>query len=180
MRRRAGRAPAAAADEPKSAAPSQADASRGAGRAPPRRWPRSTPRRTQLLDGGADAFEERLAALRGYPVVVNKWGSWCGPCRAEFPYFQQPVGRAAASEVAFLGVDGQDNDADARKFLKEYPVAYPSYMDAHLKIAAVIKAVAGLPVDGLLRPPGEDSPTSSRALYANERELAADIERYAR
>ena len=59
--------------------------------------------------------------LRGHPVVVNKWGSWCGPCRAEFPYFQRQA-IEHGKKVAFLGVDGKDNDANAEEFLKEFPV----------------------------------------------------------
>lgn len=43
----------------------------------------------------AEAFKARLEALRGHPVVVNQWASWCGPCRYEFPFFQKLAGRYA-------------------------------------------------------------------------------------
>src|SRR5262245_32000394 len=42
----------------------------------------------ELIGGGKDAFEARLAELKGTPLVINKWASWCGPCQAEFPIFQ--------------------------------------------------------------------------------------------
>src|SRR6185436_3345364 len=43
----------------------------------------------EVLDGGPDAYERQISTLRGHPVVVNKWASWCGPCRFEFPFFQK-------------------------------------------------------------------------------------------
>ena len=87
-----------------------------------------TPRRTELLPGGSDAYEKRIAALRGYPVVVNVWASWCGPCRFEFPIFQQARG-PYGKRVAFLGIDCQDSDDAARPSSTRPPVPYPSYTD---------------------------------------------------
>ena len=73
----------------------------------------------QLLDGGTDAFDARLQQLRGTPVVVNKWASWCGPCRVEFPLLRKVA--AHDKDVVFIGVNSNDNDGNARKFLAEEP-----------------------------------------------------------
>ncbi len=133
---------------------------------------------SQLLGGGKDAFSARLRALRGYPVVVNKWGSWCGPCRAEFPALQrQSV--AQGRRVAFLGVDGQDNDDDAREFLEEFPVAYPSYVDGDLSIAKSFGAVQGFPSTVYYDRRGKIA-YIKQGSYPTEAALARDIRRYAR
>jgi cytochrome c biogenesis protein CcmG, thiol:disulfide interchange protein DsbE len=132
----------------------------------------------QLLEGGADAFEKRLKRLRGYPVVVNKWASWCGPCRFEFPFFQKQAAKRAKT-VGFVGVDSNDNDGDAKEFLDEYPVPFPSYKDPNLEIAAVFNAVQAFPSTAFYDRKGKLAYVHQGA-YATEAKLAADIERYAR
>lgn len=79
-----------------------------------------------LLTGGERSFARELRALHGYPLVVNKWASWCPPCRAEFPIFQR-VAPQYARRVAFLGDDV--NDTDGRSWLQRFPVSYPSFLD---------------------------------------------------
>jgi cytochrome c biogenesis protein CcmG, thiol:disulfide interchange protein DsbE len=88
----------------------------------------------QLLDGGTDAFSARLEQLRGFPVVVNKWASWCGPCRFEFPTFQS-LAQKRGGDIAFLGVNSNDSSGSAETFLSELPLPYPSYSDPDLEIA---------------------------------------------
>jgi len=131
----------------------------------------------ELLPGGVNAYEKRIAALRGYPVVVNVWASWCGPCRFEFPHLQ----RAAAEygkRVAFLGVDSQDSDDAASTFLREEPVPYPSYADPDEEITASIGADLGLPDTAFYDRQGELA-YLKQGPYADEAELRSDIERYA-
>ena len=81
-----------------------------------------------LIGGGMPALKARLAALHGRPVVINKWASWCGPCRAEFGVFQR-VSVKDGREVAFIGIDSGDSHREATRFLKASPVSYPSYFD---------------------------------------------------
>ena len=132
----------------------------------------------RLLGGGPDAFEKRVRALRGHPVVVNKWASWCGPCRAEFPFFRKQALKRA-KDVGFLGVNSNDNDAAARKFLREHPVPYPSYKDPDLGIAAVFKGVQAFPVTAFYDSKGELAFVHQGG-YPSEDKLAEDIDRYAR
>jgi cytochrome c biogenesis protein CcmG/thiol:disulfide interchange protein DsbE len=130
-----------------------------------------------LLGGGADAFERRLAELRGYPVVVNKWASWCGPCRFEFPFFQR-LSAKLGKRVAFIGVDSDDSDDAARTFLSEFPVPYPSYSDPDQDIAALFKATLGFPSTAFYDSSGELVYTKQGG-YASQQELLADIRRHA-
>lgn len=131
----------------------------------------------QLLGGGTAAFNARLAALKGHPVVVNKWAAWCGPCRQEFPVFQK-VSVRYGRRVAFLGVDGQDNAGDAKRFLSQYPVSYPSYADPNLKIADEMNAVGAFPTTVIYNARGK---IVQRHLgpYTKAADLVADIKRYA-
>jgi thiol-disulfide isomerase/thioredoxin len=87
---------------------------------------------SEILDGGPTAFRRRLGSLRGYPVVVNQWASWCGPCKYEFPFFQR-LARRYQGRIAFLGVDSKDSRSDAQAFLKKLPVPYPTYFDPDIR-----------------------------------------------
>jgi thiol-disulfide isomerase/thioredoxin len=133
----------------------------------------------QVLDEGAEGFEARLAELEGTPVVVNKWASWCGPCRLEFPWFQKQAA-SRAKEVAFLGVGANDSEAALETFLEELPLPYPTYYDPDFEIA---KELGGptkvLPATAFYDRKGELVYTHA-GVYENEQELAADIDRYAR
>ncbi len=69
-----------------------------------------------------------LAQLRGRPVVLNFWASWCGPCKKEAPRLDAAA-RAHTGDVVFLGVDVQDLTSDARRFLRHHNVRYASVHD---------------------------------------------------
>lgn len=136
-----------------------------------------------LLDGGVDAFDARLESLRGFPVVVNVWASWCGPCRHEFPFFQAQATKYA-DRIAFLGVDVADSDAAAKTFLGELPLPYPSYTDpgSGVSDAAIAKSLdvgPGVPNTIFFDRDGEVA-YHWRGSYAEEKDLAEQIERYAR
>jgi thiol-disulfide isomerase/thioredoxin len=122
------------------------------------------------------AFERRLAALRGHPVVINKWASWCNPCRAEFPALQR-IATARGKRVAFLGVDGHDPTRPARRFLAQFPVPYPSYVDPDEKIARKLGAPGNYPITVFVDSRGSIA-FRHQGSYASGEALQADIHRY--
>lgn len=84
-------------------------------------WPESA--QDALADGRVS-----LAELRGHPLVINFWASWCVPCKAEAPRLAEAA-RAYSGRVLFLGIDVQDFKSDARRFLAKYKANYPSVRD---------------------------------------------------
>jgi cytochrome c biogenesis protein CcmG/thiol:disulfide interchange protein DsbE len=131
----------------------------------------------QLLDGGPGAFKARLAELRGVPVVVNQWASWCGPCRFEFPFFERQA-KKHRGKVAFLGVDSQDSRDDAEEFLEEFPVPFPHYYDKDASIARLFEGGRAWPTTAFYNAQGKLTQTHLGA-YATEAKLEADIRTYA-
>lgn len=80
------------------------------------------------LDPGAGAQSVRLAGLRGTPMVLSIWASWCEPCRTELPALAE-VAAAAHGSVRFLGVDVEDQSDDAQALAAELGVHFNSVQD---------------------------------------------------
>ena len=131
----------------------------------------------QILDGGLDGYEARIAELEGTPIVVNKWASWCLPCREEFPYFQTQAFERG-DEVAFLGLLSNDGPETGATFLDRFPTPYPSYLDSDQDIASSLTIARGFPTTVFYGSDGKVVHTKVGP-YESEDELAADIDRYA-
>jgi cytochrome c biogenesis protein CcmG, thiol:disulfide interchange protein DsbE len=136
------------------------------------------PPSASFIPGGRDAFENRIEKERGRPIVVNKWASWCGPCRHEFPFFREQAEKRKG-EVVFIGVNSNDNRGDAKEFLKEEPVPYKHFEDPKLEIAAAFDAVQAFPSTAFYDSSGKLAFVHQGG-YSNENDLAEDIDRYAR
>lgn len=129
-----------------------------------------------VLGGGAEALDRRIAELRGTPIVLNKWASWCQPCREEFPQLQAQAAERG-DEVAFIGINSLDNDDAAETFLRDHPLPYPSYSDPDEEIASSFNA-NNLPETIFLDRDGDVTHVKTGP-YVDEAELGADIDRYA-
>lgn len=93
-----------------------------------------------LFDGKTVSLEE----LRGKVVFLNFWASWCPPCRAEARMLEAAWQSYKERDVVFIGANIQDQDANARAFLKEFGISYPNGIDRGSRIA-IDYGVWGLP-----------------------------------
>lgn len=95
----------------------------------------------QILD---TTIQAKVAQLRGVPVVINQWASWCTNCKFEFPFFQRAA-RQDVGRVAFVGLDSQDSHSNAQAFLSHFPVVYPSVFDPNASQAQSLGGGQGWP-----------------------------------
>jgi len=107
-----------------------------AGKAPPA--PQFTLPR---LDGRGSV---NLAAFRGKVVLLNFWASWCVPCKKEAGVMERAWQRWRGKGVVFLGVDAQDFESDASRFLHAHDITYPNVHDGAGGISARY-GVSGFP-----------------------------------
>jgi cytochrome c biogenesis protein CcmG/thiol:disulfide interchange protein DsbE len=130
-----------------------------------------------LLEGGGKTLHARLAGLKGYPVVINKWASWCVPCKEELPAFQQAAAEYG-KRVAFIGLDsGDSGKTDGEAFLRSFPVSYPSWYDPSGALGEQITDSSFTPVTVLI--PVHGKPYIRQGQYPTLGKLKADVQRYA-
>ena len=133
-------------------------------------------RANEITAADAGDYEDELRKLRGHPVVVNAWASWCGPCKLEFPVFQR-VSTRLGKEVAFLGLDVSDNRQDAAAYLNKTPVPYPHLEDKDSRIVQEAGARGGLPTTIYYDAEGERT-FIHQGGYTEDADLVEDIRKY--
>jgi cytochrome c biogenesis protein CcmG, thiol:disulfide interchange protein DsbE len=131
----------------------------------------------ELLPGGRRALRARLAALRGWPIVIDKWASWCQPCQAERAVFQR-VAADLGRRVAFIGIDSGDKaQADALHFLRFLPLSYPSYYDPSERLGVEVTGSPFTPVTVFYDRHGSEY--IQQGAFPNAAKLQLAVERYA-
>jgi thiol-disulfide isomerase/thioredoxin len=131
----------------------------------------------EVLGGGSRALHARLTALKGYPIVINKWASWCVPCKEELGAFQS-ASAEYGRRVAFIGLDSADTDrGDAVAFSRSLPVSYPSYYDESGRLGEQVTDSSFTPVTVFI---GRDGRRFiHQGQYSSLAKLEQDVRRYA-
>jgi thiol-disulfide isomerase/thioredoxin len=119
-----------------------------------------------------------LDGLRGKPLVLNIWGSWCGPCQAETRYLSE-VYDAAKPKVRFLGVDTEDDPKSALDFAPHVtpPMRYPQVVDNDKKLLLALNLPSAVPTTVFVTAAGRVVKVSPGP-YRSAAALRADILRY--
>ena len=119
----------------------------------------------------AEEFEAHLESI-DKPAVVNVWASWCLPCRSEAPILNDAFAEYG-DRIEFIGVDVQDNQADAKDFLDEFGLEFDHFFDRDREIPAAYGGI-GTPITFFFGPNGELVNTHNGVV--DERTLALNID----
>jgi thiol-disulfide isomerase/thioredoxin len=82
----------------------------------------------------------KLSELRGKPLIINVWASWCGPCRAEMGSLERLAKRLGARKVKVIGISTDDDAAAAAAFLTKSRVTFDNYLDRNLLLENMLGA----------------------------------------
>jgi cytochrome c biogenesis protein CcmG, thiol:disulfide interchange protein DsbE len=134
-------------------------------------------RADKIVGEGRDAFEAHMQKLRGHPVVVNQWASWCESCRFEFPFFRDATVEFR-EQVAFVGLDSGDQEGPAKDFLEEFQVGFPSIADPDASVAQSLGGGQNWPMTFFFDERGKRVHVKT-GTYATPELLEQDIRRYA-
>ncbi|HEY2355434.1 MAG TPA: TlpA disulfide reductase family protein [Gaiellaceae bacterium] len=104
------------------------------------------------LEGGGDVS---LASLRGHPVVLNFWASWCGPCKSEASVLERDWQRYQSRGVRFVGVDGRDLGSSARTFVSAHGLTFPMLQDGSGAVTSGSYGVSQVPETYVLNANGK-------------------------
>lgn len=89
----------------------------------------------EQLNGNGAAI--KLSDLKGKGVVLNFWGSWCQPCKAEFPELEKQFQRYKAEGIEVVGVNISETPLAIQQFVDQYKVSFPILMDRDSQIASL-------------------------------------------
>ncbi|NJL93480.1 MAG: TlpA family protein disulfide reductase [Anaerolineae bacterium] len=113
--------------------------------------------------------EFSLAEQHGKVVVINFWGSWCGPCRVEAPMLQRTWERYQDDDVVFVGIAVKDIERDALAYIDEFNITYPNVMDRRAELEKAYRT-EGVPETFIVGRDGE----IKKFFFAQPRETDLD------
>lgn len=116
--------------------------------------PRTGDKAPDFATKGLDGKSYKLADLKGKPIVLNFWGTFCPPCRTEMPDLQKQADKWSASGVTIIGMNLGENAVTVKSFIDQYKIRFPIYMDEEDTIRKAY-GVNQYPTTFFIRPDGK-------------------------